>query len=482
MDAGGSGRGAVFAITARLLMRTSGEPRESGHIGLLNAWPFTTLPVRQPMPAGDIIRIAILTNEYPPNVYGGAGVHVDYLTRELAALDGGRHHVQVLSFGDQRETSANLSVEGTRPPVDLPAHDPRHAKVFATLLQDLVMSGRLANVDVVHCHTWYTHFAGCLSKYLHGVPLILTTHSLEPHRPWKVEQLGTAYHVSSWIEKTAYENADGVIAVSQSMLRDVHTLYGVPLDRIRVIHNGIDLDEYRPRQNVETLREWGIDPDVPFVLFVGRITRQKGIIHLVNAIRHIHAGVQIVLCAGAPDTPEIAREMIEAVERARTQSAHSIIWIDAMLSKEKIIHLYTHAEIFVCPSVYEPFGIINLEAMACGTPVVASAVGGIPEVVEHGGTGLLVAPEAISATEVEPRHPEQFARDLANAINSLLDNTPLRETMARTARERVEERFSWKSIARQTLDFYEQVGEQHAQGRTPESTRTYASLHGPAGS
>ena len=401
-------------------------------------------------------------------------MHVDYLTRELAALDGGRHHVQVLSFGAQRESGPGLTVEGVQPPVELPAQDPRHAKLFATLLQDLVMSGRLADIDIVHCHTWYTHLAGCLAKYLHGVPLVLTTHSLEPHRPWKVEQLGTAYHVSSWIERTAYENADGVVAVSQSMLRDVHTLYGVPLDRIRVIHNGIDLDEYRPTPDVETLRAWGIDPEVPFVLFVGRITRQKGIIHLVNAIRHIQPGVQIVLCAGAPDTPEIAREMIDAVERARTESPHAIVWIDEMLSKEKIIHLYTHAEIFVCPSVYEPFGIINLEAMACGTPVVASAVGGIPEVVEHGETGLLVAPEAISATEVEPRHPEQFARDLARAVNALLDDPDLRRSMAQKARARVEQRFSWQSIARQTLQFYERVCDRHAQGRTPDRTRTYS--------
>jgi glycogen synthase len=298
------------------------------------------------------------------------------------------------------------------------------------------MCGRLADVDIVHCHTWYTHLAGCLGKYLHNAPLILTTHSLEPHRPWKVEQLGTAYDVSSWIERTAYENADGVVAVSQSMLRDVHELYGVPSDKIRVIHNGIDLAQYRPTTNVDTLRECGIDPNVPFVLFVGRITRQKGIIHLVNAIQHFHAGAQVVLCAGAPDTPEIAREMKEAVARARARSGHAIIWIQEMLPKEKIIHLYTHAAIFVCPSVYEPFGIINLEAMACETPVVASAVGGIPEVVDHGETGLLVAPEAVSPTEVEPRHPEQFARDLATAVNMLLDDAALRATMARKARAR----------------------------------------------
>jgi starch synthase len=400
------------------------------------------------------MNIGILTNEYPPHVYGGAGVHVEYLTRELAGLG---HSVHVLSFGDQDEAAGTLRVEGVEPPVELKGQDPRHTKLFATLLQDLAMSAKLSRVDVVHCHTWYTHFAGCLVKYLQSVPLVLTTHSLEPHRPWKVEQLGTAYHVSTWIERTAYQNADGVVAVSQAMKRDVHDLYGVPHHQIRVIHNGIDLEQYRPTFNRDRLREYGIDPDVPFVLFVGRITRQKGIIHLVNAIRFFHAGAQVVLCAGAPDTPEIAAEMDAAVERARRESGHKIVWIREMLAKDKVITLYTHAAIFVCPSVYEPFGIINLEAMACETPVVASAVGGIPEVVEHGETGLLVAPETASATEVEPRHPEQFSRDLATAVNVLLDDSGLRESMARKARARVEREFSWTSIAQQTAVFYEEV-------------------------
>ncbi len=402
------------------------------------------------------MRIAILTNEYPPNVYGGAGVHVEYFTRELAALDGGRHQVQVLCFGDQHSTG-NPSVQGVEPPVELPANEPRHAKLFATLLQDLVMSGTAADVDIVHCHTWYTHLAGCLVKYLHDVPLVLTTHSLEPHRPWKAEQLGTAYNVSTWIERTAYENADGVVAVSQAMRRDVHELYGVSRDRIRVIHNGIDLTQYRPTPGPETLRQLGIDPAQPFVLFVGRITRQKGIIHLVHAIEHFRPGVQVVLCAGAPDTPEIAREMTEAVEQARARSRHRIVWIEEMLPRDKVIQLYTEAAIFVCPSVYEPFGIINLEAMACETPVVASAVGGIPEVVEHGETGLLVVPEARGPDEVEPTHPLQFARDLAAAVNVLLDDPELRAAMGRRARERVERYFGWPAIARQTLELYQEV-------------------------
>jgi alpha-maltose-1-phosphate synthase len=403
------------------------------------------------------MRIAILTNEYPPNVYGGAGVHVEYLTRELARAGSGQHDVQVLCFGDQAVQTASLRVEGIPPPPAIPAQDTRHTKLFDTMLRDLIMSGRIAGIDVVHCHTWYTHLAGCVAKYLQGAPLVLTTHSLEPHRPWKVEQLGTAYHVSTWIERTAYENADGVVAVSKAMKRDVHEIYRVPLDRIRVIHNGIDLEQYRPSPDPALLAEYGIASDVPYVLFVGRITRQKGIVHLVNAIRHFHTGAQVVLCAGAPDTPEIAVEMTQAVERARAESPHGIVWIREMLPKEKVIALYTHAAIFVCPSVYEPFGIINLEAMACETPVVASAVGGIPEVVEHGETGLLVVPEAISATEVEPNHPEQFSRDLAAAVNVLLDNPDLRASMARKARARVEQQFSWASIARQTLEFYQEV-------------------------
>ena len=411
------------------------------------------------------MRIGILTNEYPPHVYGGAGVHVEYLTRELAALEEGRHFVRVLSFGDQAERTPTLVVDGVRPPAHVAAQDPRHVRLFDTLLQDLVMSGMATELDVVHCHTWYTHFAGCLVKQLQNVPLVLTTHSLEPHRPWKVEQLGTAYHASSWIERTAYQNADGVVAVSASMKRDVESIYGVAPERVRVIHNGIDLQQYRPRPDETVLEQHGIARDVPYVLFVGRITRQKGIIHLVNAIRHFRAGVQIVLCAGAPDTPEIAAEMRAAVERARADSAHRIVWIQEMLPKEPVISLYTHAAIFVCPSVYEPFGIINLEAMACETPVVASAVGGIPEVVEHGETGLLVAPEAISATEVEPRNPEQFSRDLAASVNVLLDDPALRQRMAEKARARVEQQFSWTSIAKQTLEFYQELVQTHAQRR-----------------
>jgi len=408
------------------------------------------------------MNIAVLTNEYPPYVYGGAGVHVEYLTRELAALDGGRHTVRVLCFGDQLKQDGNLQVQGIRPAIELPAQDPRHTKLFATFLQDLVMAGTLANVDIVHCHTWYTHLAGCLGKQLQRIPLALTTHSLEPQRPWKAEQLGTAYAASSWIERVAYQTADGVVAVSEAMKRDVHDEYAVAPDRIRVIHNGIDLQQYRPTRDPAVLRALHVDPEMPFVLFVGRITRQKGIVHLVNAIKYFHAGVQVVLCAGAPDTPEIDVEMTEAVERARADSPHPIVWVREMLPKEQIIALYTQAAIFVCPSVYEPFGIINLEAMACETPVVASAVGGIPEVVDDGTTGLLVRLDAGGPAEGEPRNPEQFSKDLAGAVNRLLDNPELRASMARNARARVEQHFSWTSIARQTLDFYTRIIERHA--------------------
>ena len=400
------------------------------------------------------MRIAILTNEYPPHVYGGAGVHVEYLTRELARVEAGNHSVEILCFGDQKLRDGNLEVRGIQPRFALPSQDPRHKKFMDTMLRNLEMAGMLGGVDVVHCHTWYTHLAGCLVKQLTGARLVLTTHSLEPHRPWKVEQLGTAYHASSWVERTAFENADGVIAVSASMREDVHHLYGVPYEKIRVIHNGIDLNQYRPSPNPAVLAKYLIDPDRPFVLFVGRITRQKGIIHLVDAIKDIRPGVQVVLCAGAPDTPEIGAEMAERVERARRETANGIIWIPEIVPKDEIIALYTHASVFACPSVYEPFGIINLEAMACGTPVVASAVGGIKEVVIPGKTGLLVPFEPRGEADFEPKDPARFAREFATAINLLLGDPQRLREMGMRSRERVEHFFSWTSIARWTTDFY----------------------------
>jgi starch synthase len=403
------------------------------------------------------MKIGILTNEYPPNVYGGAGVSVEYLTDELSKLDGGRHSVKVLCFGEQKAQTANLSVQGVHPSLDFRTQDPRHSKFLETLLNDLVMAGEMSDVDIVHCHTWYSHLAGMLVRQLLQVPMVLTTHSLEPHRPWKVEQLGTAYHASSWVERTAYQNADGVVAVSQSMMDDVHELYGVHLDRIAIIHNGINLAQYKPTFNPQVLNRYGIDPEIPYVLFVGRVTRQKGIIHLVNAIRSIDPGVQIVLCAGAPDTKEIGEEMKQAVEEARKLTANPVIWIAEMLPKDEIIPLYSHAAVFVCPSVYEPFGIINLEAMACETPVVASRVGGIPEVVIPDLTGLLVPIEPRSHVDVEPANPQRFSENLAAAINQLLRTPEESRAMGKRARTRVEEHFSWTSIAAKTLSFYEQV-------------------------
>jgi glycogen synthase len=404
------------------------------------------------------MHITILTNEYPPHVYGGAGVHVEYLTRELARLDGGAHDVDVLSFGDQDEQHGNLRVQGIEPSTKIAVRDPRHAKLMDTLVRDLQMAGAVGDADIVHGHTWYSHFAGCLAKQLTGAKLVLTTHSLEPHRPWKVEQLGSGYHASSWIERTAYDNADGVIAVSSSMKEDVQELYGVPDERIRVIYNGIDPDQYRPRPDPEVLRRYGIDPDVPFVLFVGRITRQKGILHLVRALPHLDADgpLQVVLCAGAPDTDEIAAEMETAVAEAKADADADIIWIPKMMPKDDVIALYSEAAVFVCPSVYEPFGIINLEAMACETPVVASAVGGIPEIVVPGETGLLVDFEA-TADGAEPADPDGFARDLAAAVNDLLGDSSRLETMGQASRRRVEEHFTWSRIAEQTLDFYQSL-------------------------
>lgn len=404
------------------------------------------------------MKIALLTNEYPPHIYGGAGVHVEYLTRELANLEGAKHEIEVLCFGEQKEKHGNLRVQGIDPKFHFPASaDKRHQKVFDPLLRNLVMAGSLAKADVVHCHTWYSHFGGCLVKQLLDAVLVLTTHSLEPHRPWKEEQLGRGYGTSSWIERTTYQNADGVVAVSKSMKEEVEKLYGVPSDKIKIIHNGIDLKQYQPQHDRLVLKRYGINPEIPFVLFVGRITRQKGILHLVNAIPHLKKGIQIVLCAGAPDTPEIEQEMKQLVEQARGLTKNSIFWISEMLSRKEIVTLYSQAAVFVCPSVYEPFGIINLEAMACETPVVASKVGGIPEVVVEGETGFLVPIQARSLSDPEPIIKEEFSRDLAAAINRVLDSPELAKSMAIKGRERVEKLFSWSAIARQTLEFYEEL-------------------------
>ncbi len=402
------------------------------------------------------MRIAILTNEYPPHIYGGAGVHVSYLSRELAALDGHGHEIKILCFGEQHEEADNKVVEGIRVDFPFPAQEPRHRKLLATIFRNVLMTGSLSGVDIIHCHTWYTHLAGCLLKQLLGKPLVLTTHSLEPHRPWKEEQLGSGYHVSTWLERTAYQNADGVIAVSRAMREDVHELYGVPYEKVQVIPNGIDVETYKPTVNPEVLAKYQIAPHKPYLLFVGRITHQKGITHLLNALEQVENEVQAVLCATDPDTPEIGWEVEQRIEELRSEG-REIVWISRFVPTADIIPLYSQAAVFVCPSIYEPFGIINLEAMACGTPVVATAVGGIKEVVVHEETGLLVPLDLRCPEDHKPKGAEQFARELAGAINELMAAPEKRAAMGKKARARVERRFSWKSVARQTLEFYQDI-------------------------
>ena len=403
------------------------------------------------------MRIAFFTNEYPPNVYGGAGVHVEYLARELARAEDAAHSVDVFSFGEQRVDTGNLRVRGIPAQPEIEAQDPRHTRLLDALLRDLAMVGAVQSPDIVHCHTWYSHLGGMLAQQLTGARLVLTTHSLEPHRPWKAEQLGSAYQATTWIERTAYENADGVVAVSAAMKEDVQALYGVAPEKVRVIHNGIDPGEYRPLDALEILGRYGVDPGIPIVLFVGRITRQKGILHLVRAIRHMQGELQVVLCAGSPDTPEIGQEMAALVDEAKASAAVPITWIAEMVPKQDMIGFYSHAAVFVCPSVYEPFGIINLEAMACETPVVASAVGGIPEIVVPGETGVLVSFQSEGGGSAEPADPEFFSRDLAEAVNQLIAEPSRRAEMGRAARKRVLERFSWAAIAEQTLEFYKDL-------------------------
>jgi starch synthase len=408
------------------------------------------------------MRIALFTNEYPPHVYGGAGVHVEYLSQALSRLEPGKNPVEVYCFGDQRETLPGLKVTGLTPDFTLPSQNSKHAKLMDTLAHDLLMAGTVRDAQIVHCHTWYTHFAGCLTQQLLRVPLVLTTHSLEPHRPWKVEQLGNAYHASTWLERTAYQNADGVIAVSESMKRDVQELYGVPEARIRVIPNGVSTREFRKSPNPELLRHHGLDPEKPIVLFVGRITRQKGILHLLHAIPHLPSGVQVVLCAGMPDTAEIGAEMESLVQNLQSLPESRVFWIPKMLPREELASFYSHATVFVCPSVYEPFGLINLEAMACGTPVVASRVGGIPEVVVEGVTGLLVEVDSGEGGDYEPKNPEAFSLRLAEAIRSLLQDPHRAKAMGAAGLRRVEEHFSWDRIAARTLNFYEELIASHA--------------------
>ncbi len=393
------------------------------------------------------------TREFPPYVYGGAGVHVEYLAAELAKI----MEVEVRCFGDQSEKNGNLTVKGY--PYDLPefANSNNQLKaVLQTLNTCVQMNALETDADIVHCHTWYAQFAGIITKLCYGIPLVITTHSLEPLRPWKREQLGRGYDASSWVEKTAIEMADAIIAVSKETKEDVLKYFDVDEKKIKVIYNGINLQEYVVTEDSSALDAYGIDKAKPYVLFVGRITRQKGIIHLVNAIKYIDPETQIVLCAGAPDTPEIAKEMENSVKEVK-KTRNNVIWIDKMVSKKEVIQLYSHADVFCCPSIYEPFGIINIEAMACKTAVVASAVGGIKEVVVHGETGLLVPLEQQNEAPFEPVDPDKFSRDLAEGINKLIRNKELRDTMAVKGRKRVEDFFDWTAIAKQVEALYKSL-------------------------
>ena len=399
------------------------------------------------------MKALFLTNEYPPYVYGGAGVHVDYLSRELAKL----MEVEVRAFGDQNGASGNLSVTGFSLDSAKFTCPKALQSVFGAVQRCTDFNTTNINADVVHCHTWYTHLGGILAKLNYGIPLVITVHSLEPLRPWKREQLGGGYDFSCWVEKTAIELADAVIAVSAETKADVLRLFNVPEERVRIVYNGIDLDEYKQVDTTAALEKYGIDPKIPFVLFVGRITRQKGIIHLVNAIQYMNPGFQVVLCAGAPDTPEIAAEMKAAVETASQGHSSKVIWIEAMVDKATVYELYSKAAIFCCPSIYEPFGIINLEAMACETAVVASAVGGIKEVVVHGETGYLVPLTQMSQSLFEATDPDQFSRDLAARINELMADPAKRKAFGKAGRQRALEKFSWSAIAKQIKELYEEL-------------------------
>lgn len=379
------------------------------------------------------MKVTLLTNEYPPHIYGGAGVHVDYLSRYLAQIV----EVEVRAFGEQSQESPHLNVLGFRGWEKLLENKLPFAKVLDALSVNLAFNSVPLDTNLVHCHTWYTFFAGFLAKHLFSVPLVVTMHSLEPLRPWKEEQLQTGYALSSWIEKNTVEAADAVIAVSAEMKQDILKFYPIPEEKVTIIHNGIDLEEYRPVSDKDYLKEQGIEE--PYLLFVGRISRQKGIIQLIDAFKSLPGDrLHLVLCASAPDTPELEQELKEKM------GGHPRIkWLNQMVPKKAVIQLYSHAEVFVCPSVYEPFGIINLEAMACKSPVVATRVGGIKEVVADGETGILVS----------PNNPHE----LAEAIQHVTDAPELIRRFKENGRRRVEEHFGWDKIAMKTKHLYERL-------------------------
>ncbi|NUU05472.1 glycogen synthase [Leifsonia sp. C5G2] len=396
------------------------------------------------------MRVDLLTREYPPDIYGGAGVHVTELVRALRADT----EVVVRAFGEPREEPGTASY---RVPAEL-----REANgAIATLGVDLQMAQDCGGADIVHSHTWYANGAGHLAKLLHGVPHVLTAHSLEPLRPWKAEQLGGGYRVSSWIEKTAFEAADTVIAVSDGMRRDILASYPT-LDPTKVvtIYNGIDLERWQPLRDDDRARALGIDPERPAVIFVGRITRQKGLPYLLRAARMLPPEVQVILCAGAPDTPEILAEVTGLVEQLQSER-DGVVWIDRLLPNDELRIALTASTVFVCPSIYEPLGIVNLEAMACGLPVVGTATGGIPEVIVDRVTGRLVPIQQLQDGTGTPTDPDAFVADLAAALTEVVSDPARAAEMGRAGRERAETSFSWAAIAEQTLDVYRSLVSRH---------------------
>ena len=385
------------------------------------------------------MKVAVLTKEWPPDIYGGAGVHVEQLVQQLRLLG----DVEVHCFGDPRADAHAHAV-----PAELTAAN----AALQTLGVDLEMAAAVADdVAVVHSHTWYANLGGHLAGLLRGVPHVITAHSLEPLRPWKAEQLGGGYRVSSWAEATAYREADAIIAVSHGMRADVLASYpDVDPAKVQVVHNGIDTDVFRPVEDPDLIRRLGIDPERPYVVFVGRITRQKGLPHLLRAALDLPADTQLVLCASSPDTPELGEEVRSEVARLRSaRGDDSVIWLDKQLPRSELITVYTHAAAFVCPSVYEPLGIVNLEAMACETAVVASDVGGIPEVVDDGTTGLLVHYDA--------QRPVEFEAGLAAALTEVVSNPERARAMGAAGRERAVEHFAWPAIAERTREVYRSV-------------------------
>jgi starch synthase len=386
--------------------------------------------VSQPNQTGDRLKVALCTREYPPEVYGGAGVHVEYLAKELSKHVDLTVHCQ----GADRPTAV-----AHRPWDRLKNANP----ALQTISTGLSMVAAMGDVDLVHSHTWYANMAAHLTSLLYGIPHVLTMHSLEPLRPWKAEQLGGGYALSSWCERDAVESAAAVIAVSNGMKADVLSTYpSVDPEKVRVIHNGIDAQQYAPDPDTDVLEQYGVDPNRPNVVFVGRITRQKGVPVLLRAAAQLDPEVQLVLCAGQPDTPELAQEVTDLVNILRATRS-GVIWIEGMLNRHEVIQLLSHATAFVCPSLYEPLGIVNLEAMACGTAVVASNVGGIPEVVADGQTGLLVPPD----------EPEA----LADALNTLARDPERANAMGEAGRQRAISDFDWTSIALQTAKLYQEV-------------------------